>query len=464
VSNPPTGDSGLGLRVRPSPEEVEALVASLGEIPDDERQVHFEVPLNPSDAEISAMLDMLAEDSSDAAPAETLVVAPIPESGKAVDTQRSDSIRSKRPCRTNHPTSPAEGKKKKKRRLRRVSCLNQDAGPSAPAAEEVPVPVFAEADPNGCDLTDAEPNGCDLDDVEPNGCNPAKAEPSGCTVRVIDEDEEEEEEIPLIRKNSRHYIASGESSGVPSPALSTLVGLQELTLANFDQTLEDMVPEDLLSEPADGGMMEICADVPDVGLELSRAGSRASSTLERGLKSREADQDCSVPMEVVEGSSALEVAATEGSVLKDGASVCPAPEGVAGDDPARMGSASYDPAPEGVRVGSPSHTSMDVHVGYSPPHSGCMAAARALGQEVALEADAPDDRVLISADDTELVPTDVLRIAPVGDPSSSYQPTSHDLGTFVFLQPSGNLVSSGLTLLQVDCCSYTHLFLMSGIG
>jgi hypothetical protein len=62
------------------------LVASLGEIPDDEKQVHFEVPLNPSDAEISAMLDMLAEDSSDAAPVETLTVAPILESGKALDT------------------------------------------------------------------------------------------------------------------------------------------------------------------------------------------------------------------------------------------------------------------------------------------------------------------------------------------------------------------------------------------
>jgi hypothetical protein len=36
VSNPPAGDSGLGIRVRPSPEEVSALVASLGEIPDDE--------------------------------------------------------------------------------------------------------------------------------------------------------------------------------------------------------------------------------------------------------------------------------------------------------------------------------------------------------------------------------------------------------------------------------------------
>jgi hypothetical protein len=337
VSNPPTGDSGLGLRVRPSPEEVEALVASLGEIPVDERQVHFEVPLNPSDAEISAMLDMLAKDSSDAAPTETLVVAPILESGKALDTQRSDSIRQKHPRRTNHPTSPTEGKKKKKRCLRRVSCLNQDVDPSAPAAEEVPVPVFADVDPNGCDPTD----------VEPNGCNLAKVDLNGCTIRIIDEDEEEEE-IPLIRKNNRCYIASGESSGVPSPALSALVGLQELSLANFDQTLEDMVPEDLLSEPEDGGKMEICADVPDAGLELSRAASRASSTLERGLKSQEAGLDCFVPMEVVEGPSALEVAVTEGSVLNDGARVYPAPEGVAGDDPAQMGSASYDPAPNGV--------------------------------------------------------------------------------------------------------------------
>ena len=57
-----------------------------------------------------------------------------------------------------------------------MSSLDQDAGPSAPAAEEVPVPVFAEADPNGCDPTDAEPNGCDLDDAEPNGCDQAEAD------------------------------------------------------------------------------------------------------------------------------------------------------------------------------------------------------------------------------------------------------------------------------------------------
>jgi hypothetical protein len=39
--------------------------------------------------------------------------------------------------------------------------------------------------------------------------------------------------------------------------LSALIGLQELSLANFDQTLEDMVPEVLLSELADGGAMDV---------------------------------------------------------------------------------------------------------------------------------------------------------------------------------------------------------------
>jgi hypothetical protein len=71
------------------------LVASLEEIPDDERHVHFEVPLDPSDAEISDMLDMLAEDSSDAAPAGTLVVAPLPETSKALDIHRPDNVRPK---------------------------------------------------------------------------------------------------------------------------------------------------------------------------------------------------------------------------------------------------------------------------------------------------------------------------------------------------------------------------------
>jgi hypothetical protein len=148
-----------------------------------------------------------------------------------------------------------------------------------------------------------------------------------------------------------------------------------------------------------------------VGLELPQAASHASSTLECSLRGQEAGQGCSIPMEVTENPSALEVAAVENPVPKDGASGYPAPEGVVGNDPARVGSASCDPAPEGVRAGSPSHTSMDVHVGSSPPHSDGMATAHALNEEAVLEAGAPDARVLMPADDVELIPDDALQIA-----------------------------------------------------
>jgi hypothetical protein len=219
-------------------------------------------------------------------------VALLPEAGTTLDIKRHVSVRPKRPCRANQLDSPVDEQEKKKRRLRRVSSLDRDVGPSVPAAEEVPVPEFTDADPNGCDPSVADPN----------GGAPSVAEPNGCAVCVADENEgEEENEVPLTRKNSRQYVASGESSGVPSPALSALIGLQELSLANFDQTLEDMVPEDLLSEPADGDATDVCADVLDAGLGSSRAASRASSTLERGLEGQETDLDRLVPMEVTEG-------------------------------------------------------------------------------------------------------------------------------------------------------------------
>jgi hypothetical protein len=153
-------------------------------------------------------------------------------------------------------------------------------------------------------------------------------------------------------------------------------------------------------------------------------------------------------MEVSENPSASEVAAAENPVLKDGAGGYPAPEGVAGNDPARVGSASCnpapegvaggdlapmgsvgcDPAPEGVQAGSPSHTSMDVHVGSSPPHADDMATSHALNEKVALEAGAPDARVLIPVGDVELIPDDALQIAPVDIPSSSHHLASHDFG------------------------------------
>jgi hypothetical protein len=293
-------------------------------------------------------------------------------------------------------------------------------------------------------LTDADPNGCTQSAADPNGCAPSVADPNGgaaCVTNV--DDEEEENEIPLTRKNSRQFIASGESSGVPSPALSALIGLQELSLANFDQTLEDMVPDDLLSEPVDDGAMEACADVPDAGLR----SSRASSTLERDLEGRETDLDRPGPMEVTEGPSTLEVVIAESLDLKNGAdtcpapedvagddlarvksvSHCPAPEGAAGDDPAQVGSANYDPAPEGAQAGSPSCTSMDVHAG-SPPHSGYMVVAKTVDQGVALEGSVPADRVFCSVEGTELIHTGSLQAASGGGLMPDYQLISPDLG------------------------------------
>jgi hypothetical protein len=190
------------------------------------------------------MLDLLAEDSSDAAPAGASVVAPLPEADTTLDIQKPARARPRRPCRANQPDPSADEQKKKKRRLRRVSSLDRDVGTSVPAAEETPVTEFIDADPNGCAQSAADPNVSSPSIADPNVSAPSVADPNGCAACVANEDDgEEEDEVPLTRKNSRQFIASGESSGVPSPALSALIGLQELSLANFDQTLEDMVPE-----------------------------------------------------------------------------------------------------------------------------------------------------------------------------------------------------------------------------
>jgi hypothetical protein len=96
VSNPPAGDSGLGLRVRPSPEDIEVLVASLCDLPNDERQVHFEMPASPDDAKMNVVLDMLAGDFSDSTPAETMTVAVILEIDRTVDTRKPEGTCPKR--------------------------------------------------------------------------------------------------------------------------------------------------------------------------------------------------------------------------------------------------------------------------------------------------------------------------------------------------------------------------------
>jgi hypothetical protein len=123
VSNPPASDGGLGLRVRTSPEDIEALVAPLRDLPNDERQIHFEMPASPDVAEIDVVLSMLAGESSDSTHAEPMAITVGQELNKTVETRKPEGTHPKRPRQVSRPTAPVE-EKKKKRRLRRLSCLD----------------------------------------------------------------------------------------------------------------------------------------------------------------------------------------------------------------------------------------------------------------------------------------------------------------------------------------------------
>jgi hypothetical protein len=266
----------------------------------------------------------------------------------------------------------------------------------------------------------------------------------------------------MMKKKSRWSVRTAgitevvRGSDFPSLALSALVSLQRLSISDFDQALEEVIPEDMLSEPTADDVMAVCSEIPDMGLEVSRAMSRASSTLEASLQCQNAGPSYPTPMEVTGEPSALEVAAVENPVPEGGAgsylapkgvvssdptlvggvSYNPAPKGVAGSDPALVGGASCNPAPEGAQVSSPSHTSMGVHVGSSPPRSdGAMAmhASTASNNQVALEVSELDARSLVSAIGAELTPSNVLQIVPADLPPSSHDIAPLDLGLPSFL-------------------------------
>jgi hypothetical protein len=236
--------------VRPSPEDIKTLIVPLWNLPEAERQTHFKMPSSIDDDEMDVVLSLLAEESSDSTHTEPMAVAAGQEFGKGVEIQKPECARLKRSRRVNRPTAPIE-EKKKKRRLQRLSCLDQDAGPSALFLSDVLVDTISEVNAEGCDGAQAAGG-------------------------VFDEDEEEEEEeIPLIRMNNRHYRGSDGGSDIPSQALSALVSLQGLSISDFDQALEVVIPEDILLEPPEADIPTICLEVPDGGPSLhDSAGKR----------------------------------------------------------------------------------------------------------------------------------------------------------------------------------------------
>ena len=197
-----------------------------------------------------------------------------------------------------------------------------------------------------------------------------------------------------------------------------------MSISVFDQALEEIIPEDLLSQPPEANNPTICSDVPDDGLlphdpagqEITHVVSHASSTLEGGLPCEDADPSHLAPIDMAEGSSALDVA-----VMED-----PTPEGGAGSDP----------APQGVGAGSPSTASMDVHVG-SPPVQSKEATvthlSTALAGLVTLEASDPNAGSLPPADEAEVPLSRAFDIIDANLPSSSNVSTLPALGLPLFL-------------------------------
>jgi hypothetical protein len=85
VSNPPARDGSPGHRVQPSPEDIEALIAPLQSLPEAEWQTHFEMPASTDDAEMDAVLSLLAGESSDSTCTEPMAVTTGQEFGKEVE-------------------------------------------------------------------------------------------------------------------------------------------------------------------------------------------------------------------------------------------------------------------------------------------------------------------------------------------------------------------------------------------
>jgi hypothetical protein len=106
VSNPPARDGSSGHRVRPSPEDIEALIAPLWNLPEAERQTHFEMPSSTDDAEMDAVLSLLAGESSDSTRIEPMAIATRQEFGEDVEIQKPEGARQKRSRRVNCPTAP----------------------------------------------------------------------------------------------------------------------------------------------------------------------------------------------------------------------------------------------------------------------------------------------------------------------------------------------------------------------
>ena len=106
--------------------------------------------VSTDDAEMDVVLSLLARESSDSTRTEPMAIATGQEFGEDVEIQKPEGARQKRSRRVNRPAAPVE-EKKKKGRIRRLSCLDQDVGPSALFLGDGLVDAIPEVNAEGCD-------------------------------------------------------------------------------------------------------------------------------------------------------------------------------------------------------------------------------------------------------------------------------------------------------------------------
>jgi hypothetical protein len=242
VSNPPARDSSLGLRVWPSSEDIEALIAPLWSLLEDEKQTHFEMSASTDDAEIDVVLSLLAGESSDSTHTEPMAITDGQELGEEVETQKPEGA-----AQSVHVEWAARLHllRKKGRRSNFGNChawIRVQAlllrflmmYQQRPFLRSMPRVVIMHRLLSAC-LTKRK-----------------RKKKSRWPARIAGTIE----------------VARGGGSDIPSPALSALVSLQGLSISDFDQVLEEVVPEDMLSEPPAVDILAVCSEVPDGGLSL----------------------------------------------------------------------------------------------------------------------------------------------------------------------------------------------------
>jgi hypothetical protein len=126
------------------------LIAPLRSLPEAERQTHFEMPASTDDADMDVVLSLLAGESSNSTLTEPMAITTGQEFSEDVEIQKLEGARPKCSRQVNRPAAPIE-ENKKKRRLRRLLCLNQDAGPSALFLGDGLVDAIPEVNVEDCD-------------------------------------------------------------------------------------------------------------------------------------------------------------------------------------------------------------------------------------------------------------------------------------------------------------------------